>query len=293
MSCYAVYVEKELVGKHVKASKVKVLWQIAFEEDLQVHHVELRHSIVSGKREVLFDTQLVYANKALFQGTFEHRSKLAGHEVRVTVEDTFEGYLYDLIVDNVMFHRMPRKNVQELEVMRNEKKTATVQTDFASFTGKSKNTLDGAKDVAKKAEKPKKDESLIELDWDAAVKVQAPRAAPQPQAAAQFNPFDGSYAPPQQSAQPAYDPFAMPPQGYSSYNMPSAIPTAQQPSFNTSYQAPQQQYYAQHPPQQQAYDPFSGYGQPGAAPQQQPQYGAPSGQRPPPQQQPYDPFGAF
>jgi len=31
-----VYVEKELVGKRIKSSKIKVLWQICFEETLCV-----------------------------------------------------------------------------------------------------------------------------------------------------------------------------------------------------------------------------------------------------------------
>ena len=291
MVCYAVYVEKELVGKHVKSSKVKVLWQIAFSEDLVVHQIELRHSIVSGKREVLFNNQPVYANKALFQGTFEHRSKLSGHEIRVTVEDTFEGYLYDLIVDNTMFHRMPRKSLQELETLRNEKKEVTVQTDFASFTGKSKAALDGLDSKEKKKEKEPekkkekaKEESLIDLDWDAAVKVQPPRAAPAP-AQPQFNPFDTTYSAPPPPAQGAYDPFSH--QAYNAYSMPSAIPIAQQPSFNQSYQAApdlQQSYYGQ--PQLAAYDPFgaSTYAAPQQYPPQQHQGYAP--------QQPYDPFGA-
>jgi len=249
---------------------------------------------------VLFDNVPVYANKALFQGTFEHRSKLAGHDVRVTVEDTFEGYLYDLIVDNVMFHRMPRKTVAELEVLRTEKKSGvTVQTDFAAFTGKSKSALDGDasadKKKEKKKEKAKEDESLIDLDWDAAVRVQAPRpvaAAPPPAAAqAQFNPFESNFsAPPpqqQQQQQGSYDPFGGN-TSYNSYAMPSAIP--QQQSFQA---APQQQYYPQQQQQQPAYDPFSSYAQPVPQAQHHPQY-PPQAQRPPPQpQQPYDPFGAF
>jgi hypothetical protein len=294
--CFAVYVEKELVGKRVKSSKVKVLWQIAFDEEFVVHQIELRHSIVSGKREVLFDNTPVYANKALFQGTFEHRSRLAGHDIRVTVEDTFEGYLYDLIVDNVMFHRMPRKTLADLEALRTDKKAVTVQTDFASFTGKSKSTLDGESAEKKKKEAKKeqpKEESLIELDWDAAVKVQAPRQATGVSGAqSQFNPFDSTFAAPPAAAQ-AYDPFGSAPQSYNGYAAPSAIP---QQSFNQSYQAPTQQYY---PPQsqQQAYDPFASFAQPPPMPQQyppQPQYQQPPQQQhKQSQQQPYDPFGAF
>jgi hypothetical protein len=294
---YAVYVEKELVGKYIKSSKVRVLWQIAFDEDLAVHQIELKHSIVSGKREILFDNQPVYANKALFQGTFEHRSKLAGHEVRVTVEDTFEGYLYDLSVDTLVFHRMPRKTSSELEAMRIERREpATVKTDFASFTGKSKSTLDGGEDTKKKESKPKKDEpNLLDMDWDAHILVPKP-AAQQPQ----YNPFE-SYAqapPPQQYAQALppqsyaqapppqmaqYDPFGQPqsqpiqpPAGYDQYGRP------------IQYQAPPPQYnpqqYSQQPPPM--HDPFATYQPPQQQRPQQPMYQAP----PPQQQQPYDPF---
>lgn len=280
--CFAVYVEKELVGKHIKSSKVKVLWQIAFDEEFVVHLIELRHSIVSGKREVLFDNNMVYANKALFQGTFEYHGKLSGHDVRVTVEDTFEGYLYDMVVDNVMFHRMPRKSLSELEALRADKRSSTVQTDFAAFTGKSKAALDG--EPKKRESKQRgKEESLIDLDWDAAVKV---RPASTPQAAQvqqnqQFNPFDSTYGAP---AQRGYDPFGgQQQQSYNSYAVPSAIQAPPPQAFNTSYQGAPQYNPNMTYQQQQPYDPF-GTG----APQQQYQY-PPTAQRPQPQA--YDPFG--
>ena len=297
---FAVYVEKELVGKRIKSSKVRVVWQFAFNDDFVVHQVELRHSIVSGKREIMYDNQVVYANKALFQGTFEHRSPLSGHDVRVTVEDTFEGYLYDLIVDNVAFHRMPRKTLSDLETLRNEKREAlapTIKADFATFTGKSKSALDGSgtptssssaassgetkkeKQPSKKIEEP----SLIDLDWDAAVTVSR---IPPPTQSSQYNPFDApfgqnttvNYSYSQAPAQ-NYDPFAAAPTHMlnTTYSAPHSSN-----AINTSYYPSQQQQYASQPALAQAYDPFAMYHQ---SQHPQPVYQ-------PPQQQPvaYDPF---
>jgi len=297
---FAVYVEKELVGKRIKSSKVRVVWQFAFNDDFVVHQVELRHSIVSGKREIMYDNQLVYANKALFQGTFEHRSPLSGHDVRVTVEDTFEGYLYDLIVDNLAFHRMPRKTLSDLETLRNEKREAlapTIKADFATFTGKSKSALDGSgtptssssaassgetkkeKQPSKKKEEP----SLIDLDWDAAVTVSR---IPPPTQPSQYNPFDApfgqnttlnySYS---QAAAQNYDPFAAAPTH--TLNTSYSVPHSSN-AINTSYYpSQQQQYYAPQPALTQAYDPFSMYPQ---SQHPQPVY------QPPQQPVAYDPF---
>ena len=204
--CFAVHTEKELVGKIIQSSKVKVLWQIAFDDVFVVHNVELKHSVVSGKREVLFDNQVVYTNKALFHPIFNYRSKLAGHDVRLTLEDTFEGYVYDLFIDNVMFHRMPRKTLVDLENLRAKKKSdVTVQTDFSSFTGKSKSLLDAIGSKNKEKETTKVEESLIELDWDSAVKL--PEQGTISVQAAQFNPFDSSFVASSSQPQGSYIPF--------------------------------------------------------------------------------------
>lgn len=180
---YAIYVEKELVGKRVKSSKVRVVWQVAFENDLTVHQMEVKHSIVSGKRTFLVDQEEVSKKKSMFQGTSEHKTVVSGHEVCITVEDTFEGYVYDVMVDNISFHRMPRKTMADLERMRG---ASVVKDSFDSFTGK-------------KAEKEKEqqEERLIDIDcWNAPVSVSKPSGT---------NPFDQE---PESKGTAQPDPFA-------------------------------------------------------------------------------------
>jgi hypothetical protein len=140
-----------LFSQRIKSSKIKVMWQLAFENEFAVHQVELKHSVVSGKREIQVDNRVVFSNKTVFKGMFEHVSNVQNHELRITVGDTFEGFVYDLLVDGTPFHRLPRKSLADLESLRRttsptsaEQNKATVSTDFASFTGKSSALLDRA-----------------------------------------------------------------------------------------------------------------------------------------------------
>jgi len=246
---------------------------------------------------VLFDNDLIYNNKQMFQGTFEFRNKLKGHDVHVTVEDTFEGYLYDLIIDGVAFHRMPRKTMGDIERLRAEKSSEpTVSTDFASFTGKGSSTLDGKKPKKPAAAKPRDDSDGDEVDLlgasDWGAKAQQ----------ATFNPFD---EPPQQPraqqqqppsyaqppyAQPPYAqpfPYAQPPAaayGAPSYAQPPAPPAYSSPSYPDPFSSSAPAQYAPQQPYYPSHDPFAQPPQAQAPPQQ---YWQP----PPPQQQkPYDPF---
>ena len=256
-----------------------------------MHQVELRHSIVSGKWEVLFDNDLIYNNKQMFQGTFEFRNKLKGHDVHVTVEDTFEGYLYDLIVDGIAFHRMPRKTMGDIERLRAEKSSEpTVSTDFASFTGKGSSTLDGKK-PKKPAAKPRDDSDEDEVDLLGASEWGAKPQAQQ----ATFNPFDE----PQQQQQPHYQqpsyaqpfPYAQPPAaaayGAPQYAQPAPPPPAYSSPYPDPFSAPAPAQYAPQQPYYPPHDPFAQPPPPPPQPQPQPQ---PYWQQPPPQQKPYDPF---
>ncbi|KAH9248342.1 hypothetical protein BASA81_014016 [Batrachochytrium salamandrivorans] len=309
--CFSIYVEKELVGKRLKSSKVRVSWQLAFEKEYIVHHVELRHSIVSGKREILIDGQMVFSNKSMFSGTFEHHTRIAGgHELRISVTDTFEGYIYDLVCDNVQFHKMPRKSVKELESLRageaNANAAPVVSTDFASFTGKSSALLDGERAFKSAVPLPpiKQDASL--LDWD----VIQPQPVPQQQQQqqyAQFNPFESSqppsqYQPQYQTApsQPQYQAAPSQPQynvfgggGSSSYDPFSSLPPAVAYQPQSAYQPPptyQQQQQYQPPAQQQQYQQYSQQYQ--QAPIQQQQQQPSQYQQAPPQQYQANPFSS-
>ena len=54
------------MGKRIKASKVKVMWQLALAVDFVVHQIELKHSIVTGKHEISLDGKVLMQNKSRF-----------------------------------------------------------------------------------------------------------------------------------------------------------------------------------------------------------------------------------
>lgn len=136
---YAIGVTKENVGKMVKTSKARVIWKLAFENEFIPHTVELAHSLVSGKIEISLDSVAVFQCKS-FSGTFEHIAVLNTQLLRITVKDTFDGFIYDLACNNVHFPKMPRKTLRELEDLRAGGKV--VSLDFSAFTGKSSSLLD-------------------------------------------------------------------------------------------------------------------------------------------------------
>lgn len=262
-----------------------------------IHTIQLKHSIVSGKREIWFDNDPMSNSKSVMQGKFEHMGRLAGHEVRVTVEDTFDGYVYDLVVDDTHFHRLPRKSAQEISELREKMRAAAAapavdfKTDFASFTGKGKSVLDGPAAAPKKKQpsppsSPEEGNLLGDLDWatssappPAQQHYRAPPAAAAAASTGTYNPFDDgpSYFAPQPPRAPAapssYDPFG-------GYGAPA--PAAQPGPYGGGY-----------PPAGAAapsYDPFATLGAPPPAAQQPPQQpyygGAPAPQQP----RSYDPF---
>ena len=107
----------------------------------------------------------------------------------VTVEDTIDGFLYDLLVAdskvkpfvNVPFHRLPRKTLGDLEGPRRAIRQGAKSESFSSFTGKDASaSLDAApagekkkKKKKKKAEKEEKEVNLLDMGgWDVAPPVQ-------------------------------------------------------------------------------------------------------------------------
>jgi hypothetical protein len=116
---FGLYVEKEYVGKRVKGSKVKVTWKVACLPELKTTEVELKHSLVFGKREVKLDGQLIVHKKSMLNGDFTHDFVVAsGHRLTVSIRDDFEGYVYDLTVDDCPFHKLTRISMDTLEELR-------------------------------------------------------------------------------------------------------------------------------------------------------------------------------
>jgi hypothetical protein len=262
------------VGKRVKSTKIKVQWQITFENEWIIHAVELKHSIVSGKREVYVDGVICAQSKKLLQSVYEHQGRIGDHDLRVTIEDTFEGYLYDLIVDDIPFHQMPKMKIAQLEELRNAKQapppTANFKTDFASFTGGSR-SLDGSAAAAAAASKrkepsppssPEEGNLLGDLDWATAGDTSVHKSFQVAgMSSSGFNPFE---APPPQQQQTSYmynnnnpgmgygynQPPPPPPVTSSYMNTAAADPFAVPPSHMAAFSGYQQQ-------QPKSYDPFA------------------------------------
>ena len=160
---FAVYVEKELIGRRIKSSKVRVTWQFAFAQDGILRNVQLKHSIVSGKREVYVEGMLLFASQKVFQGNFKHAFTLPEHHLRVTIEDTFEGFLYDLLIDGLPFHKLPRKSMTEVDMFRQSLEVEN--HEFDDFVGKkskkkSKSKKKEGKTKKKSKAKPSKKKSF-------------------------------------------------------------------------------------------------------------------------------------
>ncbi len=115
-----VLLEDDDVGKKVKESKKRITWQFTYDGDGKagVHTVILFHSIVSGKRKIVYDNQVIYEHKNLGSrikemvkirrsGLMDHAwSTTDGHLLRLSVDEKFDGFTYDLIVDGQPYSNM-------------------------------------------------------------------------------------------------------------------------------------------------------------------------------------------
>ncbi|KAH9248345.1 hypothetical protein BASA81_014019 [Batrachochytrium salamandrivorans] len=145
VQAFGLGVAKENVGKMVKTSKARVTWQFAFGSDFVSHKVELAHSLVSGKVEIELDSVPVFQAKS-FSGKFEHIAVLSTQLLKITITDTFDGFIYDLLVNNVQYAKLPKKTAKEIETLRSQPHAApVVSLDFKAFTGTSSALLDGSK----------------------------------------------------------------------------------------------------------------------------------------------------
>ena len=96
-----------------------------------MHTVVLFHSIVSGKRKILYDNDIIFEHKNLGSrikemvkirrsGLMDHAwSTNDGHLLRLTVDEKFDGFTYDLIIDgqpysNMVMHPVYGRNVSQL-----------------------------------------------------------------------------------------------------------------------------------------------------------------------------------
>ena len=122
------------VGKRFSGSKRKVAWKFTFTEDRnRVHEVILKHSIISGKREILFDGQNVnMSRKVNMKVEFDFPFNCPGHLLRVSIKEMVDRFVYSLFIDNVPFRHLPH-NSEAPKLPR-----ATSQRKSNAGNGKSK-----------------------------------------------------------------------------------------------------------------------------------------------------------
>jgi len=115
---------------------VRVTWKFACRPDLKTNEVELKHSLVFGKREIKLNGSLVYHKKKMFTGDFQHKFHASGHLLQISIKDDYEGYIYDLSVDGVPFHRLTRITMETLEQMRTASDVSDVKKmSLSEFIG--------------------------------------------------------------------------------------------------------------------------------------------------------------
>ena len=75
------------------------------------HEVILKHSIVSGKREITMNGRPVHLSKKLNMSTdFDHPWDVPGHLMRVSIKETVDRFVYSLFIDNVPFRHLPHNS---------------------------------------------------------------------------------------------------------------------------------------------------------------------------------------
>ncbi len=137
---FGFYVEKENIGKRIKSSKVRVVWKLCMLPRLELHDVELKHTVRRGfkmpcLRRIAVDGQMVFMNKDLFNSDFSHDFMLEGHSMRLTIRDNLDQTWYDLKVDGVPFHRLTRVTAEQLEEMRSDPNSIATSKMTSSNAG--------------------------------------------------------------------------------------------------------------------------------------------------------------
>jgi hypothetical protein len=92
-----LYFDKREVGKTIKSTKLYYLWEFYLSE--KPHKVELFHSIVSGKKKLCLDAQVLTEDKS-YSANFNYSFKLENHYFNVIQMDSDS---FDMRIDNKLF----------------------------------------------------------------------------------------------------------------------------------------------------------------------------------------------
>lgn len=98
MSFKNLFHDRVEVGKTIKSSKIYYYWEMKVND--KYHKIELFHSLLSGKKKLLLDAQVLTEDKT-FSNNFTYSFKLDKHYCNViqSAKDNFE-----LRIDNKKFN---------------------------------------------------------------------------------------------------------------------------------------------------------------------------------------------
>ena len=172
---YRVSLTDEDVGKKVRESKKRITWRFSLsrERTSEINEVVLYHSIVSGKRKILYNDTCVLSHedlKARLKELVKFRkdglldyawTTPDGLLLHINITDNSDGYTYELIVNNMYFSRMPpyfpdsQPGPRETSNFHDEVNTPARTESFEAFVS--------TNDKEKKKKKKKK-KSKTEMD---------------------------------------------------------------------------------------------------------------------------------
>lgn len=134
------------MGRRVKGSKVKVTWKFAFKSSLKTNEVQLKHSLVSGKRVIILNGSPIFNSEKARAKLVNNTFSVESNKITIVIKnsDTKDGYLYDLVIGATPFHMLTRVSAEILEDMRKrekeeqKRKQQTAQKETAKENNKSK-----------------------------------------------------------------------------------------------------------------------------------------------------------
>lgn len=108
----------EHLGKRLSGSKRKIKYTFAFLSNPgETHHLEIMYSILSGKREIKVDGQLVHKSQKLQMTLkFMHAFKAIGHMFEMLIEEKTDVILTRLCIDGMDFRRLPLLSPDQLRI---------------------------------------------------------------------------------------------------------------------------------------------------------------------------------
>lgn len=74
-NAYQIYTEQADVGKTIRSSKKRVMWTFALDD--QQHRIVLTHSVVTGKKQIEADGQVVHESQKVIGSDFQYGFRLA------------------------------------------------------------------------------------------------------------------------------------------------------------------------------------------------------------------------